>query len=246
MEEQQHWSPPEGERIAIIDGDIVAYSCSAVADTAAHKSAALSAVKDMMLNFIDALALDGHRLFLSGDGNFRKELSKTYKAQRKTEKPKYYWDCFEYLQNYWSAEVINGAEADDAIGIVSTSNPEHIVCTIDKDLDQLPVWHYNWRKYLTYRPTRGEATRVIWTQMLVGDHVDNIKGVRGIGVKKAAKILGDEQDEDKLFELVYNTYLENYETQEEAKEEFILNYKLLKILQSNSKTDNWKILERIA
>lgn len=231
-EQSPVWCPER--RIAYIDGDIVAYSCAWVADRAPRKSAALAAARTMVTNIIETLSLDAGEIILTMPNaqTFRKDLSDTYKATRKQAKPQYFGDCFEYLVKQWKATVVEDIEADDALGIAMTQNPDGVVCTIDKDLNQIPGWHYNWRKFSMYHVDAEQGERFLWEQMLIGDTADNILGVRGIGPKKA-KVILDESDN------YADTVLELYAEKGGGWDEFTLNYKLLKILTDPGLEENW-------
>jgi DNA polymerase-1 len=95
-----------------------------------------------------------------------------------------------------------GYEADDVIATVATAAAkrglEVFVCTSDKDCRQLitdGIRLYNLRKHQAFG--RGELLQdwgiapeqVVDLQALVGDSVDNVPGVPGIGMKTAAKLL---------------------------------------------------------
>lgn len=147
----------------------------------------LHSVKLLTESIIRESGADSHRIFLSGSNNFRLDVCPDYKAHRPTEKPVHLKACREYLVNKYKAEIVDGMEADDAMGIAQTDNT--IICTIDKDLDTIQGWHYNWRKNKKYWVSEEEADRFFWSQMLIGDTADNIFGIKGVGVKRAAKIL---------------------------------------------------------
>jgi hypothetical protein len=74
-------------------------------------------------------------------------------------------------------------EADDLLGINQTKDT--IICTIDKDLRQVPGQHYNFVKDEIFTVNLQEGLLWFYTQMLTGDASDNISGIRGIGLKKA-------------------------------------------------------------
>jgi len=80
--------------------------------------------------------------------------------------------------------------------------------SIDKDLKQVPGWYFNPDK-----PENGMEWIDEWTghfnfykQLLTGDKVDNIPGIRGIGPKKAEKLLMDCKDEVEMYEVCANVY----------------------------------------
>jgi DNA polymerase-1 len=95
-----------------------------------------------------------------------------------------------------------GYEADDVIATVAVAAAERglevFVCTSDKDCRQLiseRVKLYNLRKREAFdqealqRDWGVKPDQVVDLQALVGDSVDNVKGVPGIGIKTAAKLL---------------------------------------------------------
>ena len=96
-------------------------------------------------------------------------------------------------------------EADDDVGIASTQYNGWIV-HVDKDLNQLPGWHYNPIKGEEYYVTEEEGLRSFYTQLLTGDRIDNIVGLYGIGPVKAAKLLKGCEGEQSLFQAVVGAY----------------------------------------
>lgn len=98
-------------------------------------------------------------------------------------------------------------EADDAISIAATELGEDaVIVSIDKDLDQLPGWHYNFVKRNLYYVTASEGIRNFYRQILTGDRVDNIIGLRGIGPVKADRILGESGTEQDYYQKVLGAY----------------------------------------
>ena len=97
---------------------------------------------------------------------------------------------------------------------------ESIMVHIDKDLNQFRGWHYNYRKKEKYHVSEFEGLVSFYTQILTGDRIDNIVGLKGIGPAKAAKILKDCKTEEELFKAVLEAY-------EGDKDRVIENGKLL-------------------
>ena len=58
-----------------------------------------------------------------------------------------------------------------------------------EDLDQVVGWHFNFAKGLLYYIDQETADFNFYKQFLTGDRVDNIKGVHGIGEKRATALL---------------------------------------------------------
>jgi hypothetical protein len=103
------------------------------------------------------------------------------------------------------AKMSENEEADDSVGIASTEGNYWIV-HVDKDLDQLPGWHYNPVKDEEYYVTEFEGLYSFYKQILTGDRVDNIEGIRGIGPVKADKILKDCTTEEELYAACIKAY----------------------------------------
>lgn len=195
--------------IPLVDGDILLYRCGFAADSQAKKefgddkylerdyiSWALENTKTVMEDVLFGVFPEHpeYKLYLSGKTNFRDELAsiKEYKGNRDpSHKPKYYQEIKQYLKDHWNAEIIEGQEADDAIGICQYSHKERdtVIVSIDKDLDTVPGYHYNWVKGVFYYVTVEDAAINFFRQMLVGDTTDNIPGVRGLGPKRSEKLL---------------------------------------------------------
>lgn len=135
-----------------------------------------------------------YKLYITGPGNFREQVAttKVYKGNRDpTHKPEHYSAIRDYMKTVWQAEVVEGREADDAIGCEQYANKDKttVIVTIDKDLNQIPGYHYNPRKQEMYYVTKHSADIFFWKQMMVGDVTDNIPGITGIGDKRADKVI---------------------------------------------------------
>ena len=188
----------------LIDADILVYrvgwSCNEKSE-----SDAISKMDDLIEDILGQLSADKETshyvLYLTGRGNFRTEYATTaiYKGNRKDkEKPVHIQLLRQHLIDNWAAVVTEGEEADDAIAIAGTKHGDKtIMVSLDKDFDQIPGWHYNFVKKKRYYVTPEEGMLFFYRQILMGDRIDNIIGIYGIGEKKSAKLLEDcvtEQD----------------------------------------------------
>jgi hypothetical protein len=116
------------------------------------------------------------RLFLSGPNNFRKKIYPDYKANRKDRvKPVHLSALRDYLVTEWNAEVTDGYEADDAIGLAQ--GEDTIIISGDKDLKQIPGNHANSKTLDTYTISEEEAAYNFYRQLVTGDKGDNVKGL---------------------------------------------------------------------
>jgi DNA polymerase-1 len=131
-------------------------------------------------------------LFFSGSENFRKLIDPTYKGHRNRKKPCGYKRLLNWSAENYTTIIVNGLEADDAIGIYATDPIEqdydHIICSPDKDMKQIPGLLYD-LKAPVQKVSDEEADRWFFMQIMSGDQTDGYSGVPGIGLKRAAALL---------------------------------------------------------
>lgn len=158
----------------------------------------LHSVKIMVDSIIKRSRSTSYTMHLSKGECYRHKYFPLYKASRKdTPKPLMYEEIEKYLIERYDAQVNTDIEADDAMGIAQMVAirdgrvEESIICTIDKDLDCIPGWHYNWNKKKLYLVSDDEADTNFWCQVLTGDKVDDIPGIKGVGPAKARKLIED-------------------------------------------------------
>lgn len=220
---------PEGPRLGLIDGDLLAYACCFRYNEPGEEQKAADAIDRELLSMRDFLELDDFVVYMQSGSNFRKALVPSYKAQRKeSNKPRHIYSCYSHLAKEWKAQALRDYEADDLIGIAMTENPEALCMSFDKDLNQIPGWHYDWRKYHMYYVAPEDAPYFLVEQMLTGDTADNIEGIKGIGPKKAAKILDGQKD----FALLMEKALAAYYEHGKSFKDFEQTYQCLKILRT--------------
>lgn len=170
-------------------------------------------------------------VYLSGKDNFRDRLVDYYKANRdRAARPIHYPKMTDYLLQYWDAQVVHGIEADDALGIEQMKNynegmgmvEETCIVSLDKDLDCIPGYHYNFVKDELYCIDTIDADRNFFAQMIQGDGADNIPGLFKItGQKASAQLftpLSMIEDYDQMWMYVWNVYWKSYCKQVVAKE----------------------------
>lgn len=197
-----------------------------------NESKAREAVDSIIGGILRATHADSFQVFVTDKACFRHELTDTYKANRKDkEKPVYYNEIRQYLRDVYKACFVSGIEADDALGIAHTEDQKNdvksIICSIDKDLLNVPGKHYSFLKGIFVEVTPEAAKRNFMMQMLMGDTADNIAGIPRIGPKKAHSIL---MDSDKgMGPTVKQAYIDHF-GEEEGLKMLKLNKQLLWIL----------------
>lgn len=214
----------------LLDADIICFRAAFSAEDEEEAWVACSRADGMIAEMEQMFNTKDTELWLSGDNNFRYQIYPEYKANRlNAKRPKWEKAVRAWLINEWGAKVSDGCEADDMLGIRATElGNESIIATIDKDLDMIPGNHYNFVKKEQYYVTPEQATRFFYYQCLVGDTADGVKGVPGIGPKKAEKLL-DACDEEALQHHVdiERLYYENVRDMFSCYEEFEMNAKVL-------------------
>jgi len=197
---------------ALIDGDIVAYrvgfSCQVKGVLSATEDVAYARVDELMHRILFETNADSYMLYLSGSANYRLDYNPEYKANRDpNNKPILLPQIRQYLQEAWNATICDGIEADDALGISQcTSEIDTVICSIDKDLHQIPGLHYNFVKQEYKEVDSWEGLKFLYKQLLIGDLVDNIIGVYGIGKVKANRIIDACLSEREMYEEVQMLY----------------------------------------
>lgn len=156
----------------------------------------------------------GVRGFLSGPDNFRNKIAKQaiYKGNRDPEaRPFHYEAIREYIQKYWDTSISRNCEADDVISILAEQNRtqmrDTVIVSIDKDLDQIPGFHYNPGKKVFYHQDRDSALLYLYQQALSGDPTDNIPGCYKCGKVGAEKFIAETMAEFEEITLDAEQYL---------------------------------------
>lgn len=194
--------------IALIDADLISYPV-AVSCEDCSEEIVIARCHKTISDILFGAETEEYKAFLTGSNNFRKKINPEYKANRKDKPiPKYLNLLREYLVSEWKAEVTDGIEADDAIGIAAAQSggDDFVICSYDKDLNQLSGTHFDWYKNNVYYISDLEGIRHFYKQMLIGDRSDNIIGVNKIGKVRADKLLNEIMSEPEMVDIVYPLY----------------------------------------
>jgi 5'-3' exonuclease len=182
--------------ISLIDADsiiwIVGYNNRDHTDIQIAEAAADDFVRTILL----MTHADKYLGTFSSEQNFRHRTYRyaKYKGER-PERPEWFkfWEkpIKDYLIREWNFIVPEDLEADDIMAAIAELCDECIICSPDKDMRQIPGYHYDYKKteMVPVRIEDEEAKYNLWLQILTGDGTDNIAGLPGIGPVKAEKIL---------------------------------------------------------
>ena len=86
----------------------------------------------------------------------------------------------EYIMNNYNSLLFNDLEADDVICMLQDKNT--YIISDDKDLKQIPGYHFDYSTNSLYEITNEQAIYNLASQLIKGDSTDNILGLYGIGV----------------------------------------------------------------
>lgn len=201
--------------IALIDMDLVAFRCAASAEND-DLGIAIYRVEELLDNILNKVNATEYKAYFSSDTNFRKTIYPEYKAHRTAEKPKHLADIKQYSIEKLGALISpEGLEADDMLGIAQDKlNNTTTICTLDKDLLQIPGLHFSWeingstwnRPDTWTQQTEVEGLRLFYEQSIKGDPTDNIKGIPKMGKVKAKAALKECNTEKEMFDTVRELY----------------------------------------
>lgn len=160
--------------------------------------------------------------------NDRLSINPDYKQQRTKEIPEKWEFTKQYAIERWGIIEINDIEVDDAVRITNINIPNSHIVAIDKDLLWLEGENFNWRKNEWVTISKAQEEEYLSRSLIIGDTVDNIKGLLGRGKKYC-----DKHYIRKVHE-VLPYYIIDY-GMEKGIEEFYKNFKCLYILTKSPK-----------
>lgn len=224
---------------ALIDGDIVAYRCASSCSPTKSKlheeplDVAIYRANELMKKILSETGTQDYSLYIGGKTNFRKQVDPQYKANRTKPPPTHLDHVREFLVNEWGAVITSEVETDDMLGVDQTDNT--IICSIDKDLLQIPGRHYNFVNSVFSDVSESMGRYNFYTQLILGDKSDNVPGYDGKARTEVPKFLEpaintllfyaeNDFNEWSFMKYVYDLY--------EDKARFFINGKLLYILRS--------------
>lgn len=221
--------------IAHIDGDEVAYYVAYTNDYETDQGRLESKIDITIKQLAELVEADKYVVYLSGPrrNSFRRRILPAYKAHRdKRDPPRWLSHAKEYITTFFDARLHPRLEADDLLGLAITQSDSdtHIAVTQDKDIRSVPGLSFNPKKpeLGIVTTTTEEADINLMIQVMAGDTADGYKGIPGIGVKKAAKILNNTAH--RALQKTYRAYLSKGLTRKDLR----VNYICARILRRNN------------
>ena len=197
-----------------IDADSIIYRIAVTSDSVAQaKKYYDKAIEDIIWD----TAADEGFVAVKGVGNFRNDVADDYKGQRKNAVidplvteirhavTEYAYELGHHKSDYCEADDVVSIWAQEAMD----EGVHYVIAHIDKDIDMVEGWHYNFTKKKLYYIDEHEGWYKMCIQMLTGDATDHIQGLKGVGPKKAEKLLLDVPT-DKMYKIVCDTWKEHH------------------------------------
>lgn len=196
----------------LVDGDIFCYQIASACEVETdwgddlwtlHSDAAEAKTKldSYLTDLLSTLSGTEIIVALTHHDNFRKSILPSYKSNRQgVRKPLCLKALKAHCANKYDTFIRPGLEADDVLGILSTSETlvkgERIIVSIDKDLKSIPGKLYDPKQpeLGIVEVSENEADYWHMYQTLCGDATDGYKGCPGCGPKTAEKILESTTD----------------------------------------------------
>ena len=175
-------------------------------------------------------------MFSGARGNFRKHITKKYKANRiGRELPPCLNELQKYLKEHYKSIAGYGVETDDVVATYWTNLTEVVgtrdvvIVSIDKDYKQLPclIYNYHYKHRCYYDISEADARNFFWTQMISGDTADNVNYCKGYGEAYCKKAFVDCLSDYSYMRVVFALYKKLYRSK--ARERFIACYLQLKL-----------------
>lgn len=215
--------------VAILDSDIILYKTIYTFETIEDVCVGL---QTFVSRLMEETGADEYIGYLSGPTNYRKRLFPTYKAYRlDREVPQLLAPARKYMREELGMYLTENMEADDACSLTAKKfredGTDFVICTIDKDFQQIIGKHYHIDKKTLTTVTAEEAWLSLWVSCASGDTTDGIHGLVGVGWATAYKRLHHVKPED-YPEAVYKMYCEAGREQD-----FKSVYMQIKLLDEN-------------
>jgi len=222
------------DKIVLIDADSLMYfsSYGSEEDQILSETKLQEKIYDILNIVGQSYNIEKYYIFVKGQDNFRYKIYPNYKGKRPAKHPVI--DVLnQFLVQEFGAIESHNAESDDYVFSYSQT-PEYkgrtIICSVDKDLLQIPGIHYDYQKNKFHVIDEDTARYNLAIQMIMGDAADNVPGLFRYGIVKAQKLIKMGMTKFECIKVILKEYQKNSVN---PKEEIRLNYKLLKLYNVN-------------
>ena len=231
-------------KVVLIDADSLLYfsSYGSEEDQILSETKLTEKLYDILNILETQYSIEKYFVFVKGKNNFRYKIYPEYKKNRP---PKH--NIIDVLNKHlidnFGAIESHNAESDDYVFAYSQI-PEYkgrtIICSVDKDLLQIPGVHYDYQKNRYHVISEDQGRYNLAIQMIMGDAADGIKCLKGYGIKAAERLIKLGMTSYQCIKVILTEYQRNFS---DPKAEIRLNYKLLKL--QNINIDKKNLIEQL-
>lgn len=167
----------------------------------------LTRIEDPMIFCFSAPSVNTFRCHISFD--------KKYKGNRKKDSYDYegksqdMHNVMRYIVDNYLSLITDDLEADDIVAMLQDMDNTYIISK-DKDLKQVPGWHYNFNTNEIELISHDTALFNLSKQLLMGDTTDHISGLPGVGEVNAQKILREVENPRNYVRRVLHEYQKRF------------------------------------
>jgi len=174
--------------------------------------------------------------FSGSKGNFRKLITKKYKANRKKQElPPLLHPMHNYVKQQYDSIFGFGVETDDMVArywhklTEQFGRNEVMIVSIDKDYKQFPalIYNYHYKHKEILDISEDEALYNFYEQMIMGDTADNVNYFKGKGKRFAEKYFSECQTKYQYTKKLYELFIKEYKGK--ARQKYVECYALLKL-----------------
>jgi len=174
--------------------------------------------------------------FSGSKGNFRKLITKKYKANRKKQElPPLLHPMHNYVKQQYDSIFGFGVETDDMVArywhklTEQFGRNEVMIVSIDKDYKQFPalIYNYHYKHKEILDISEDEALYNFYEQMIMGDTADNVNYFKGKGKRFAEKYFSECQTKYQYTKKLYELFIKEYKGK--ARQKYVECYSLLKL-----------------
>ncbi len=189
----------------------------------------IDAVDSVMENILNTSGATAYVAYIKGRETTERRLNinPEYKAQRSSIPPKWWETVKEAFITRWGAIRADHHEVDDYVLATKNMLQDSFIVAIDKDLLTTEGRHYNWKTQEWIVTDKNTASYKFWSDMIIGQPIDNIKGIPGQGPAAAHKLLS--WGEVSFGVSVMMAYVKEF-GEYKGIQEFYKNYMSLKLL----------------
>lgn len=191
------------DKIALIDADYIGYKLpKGLEPKEVHR-----AVEDEIQTLRESFIAKAMIFCFSGDPKqyFRNHVAfeKKYKGNRERSEKSYRNEIVKYIKERYVSLQFEDLEADDILAMLQ--DQDTFIYSEDKDLLQVSGLHWNIKTRGFHEITEEQALQLLMKQLVTGDSVDNIVGLKGYGSGRYVELLTNSRRKH-----IYRTVIEAF------------------------------------